>query len=467
MGRVLENNKKELLRRWLQGGTTSEEERQLRQWAKHDTFLAEAMEGYTAVKADDHVETIDRLRKQLTKGGRSKKIYAERSSATKSGGAKLLSFSNLAIAASVLVMLGVGTWLFIGNGDTKSALEQIADAAPTEKKEKESTIEMESAIEESDAIIASNDEVRITSGDAKGAVTNLEVGEVEVPKPNPSAPIALNEVKKENPEVSNPDDENIEAGFEEEDAREGRVVENLSTLSSGATAPIANSTNEEIVAEKMDEINNPRPVVGYVVSSESGEPLGGAKIFLDNTDESVFTDRSGRFQVMVDENISRLRVTHMGYSQTMVPLSQQDSSLTISLEEQGLLADAVAVPSARSKSKSQTKRESSSRTLEEITSANYSIDKSSAEPKGGYRKFNKYITKNLNFPASAKSNNIKGQVILKFDVNQKGLLENIKVVKGLGHGCDEEAIRLLQNGPLWKNKTPYPSITTSVIVTFE
>ena len=55
-----------------------------------------------------------------------------------------------------------------------------------------------------------------------------------------------------------------------------------------------------------------------------------------------------------------------------------------------------------------------------------------------------YIAKNLQFPAEAKEREIQGTVRLSFVVETDGSVSNIIVVNSVGGGCDNEAIRLLQ-----------------------
>ena len=57
----------------------------------------------------------------------------------------------------------------------------------------------------------------------------------------------------------------------------------------------------------------------------------------------------------------------------------------------------------------------------------------------------KYIASNLQFPAEAKEREIQGTVRLSFVVETDGSVSNIVVVNSVGGGCDNEAIRLLQN----------------------
>lgn len=68
---------------------------------------------------------------------------------------------------------------------------------------------------------------------------------------------------------------------------------------------------------------------------------------------------------------------------------------------------------------------------------------------GGETEMYKFIMNNLKYPAKASEAGIQGKVILNFVVGKDGKITNIKVVRGIGFGCDEEAVRVLQKMPSW------------------
>ncbi len=68
---------------------------------------------------------------------------------------------------------------------------------------------------------------------------------------------------------------------------------------------------------------------------------------------------------------------------------------------------------------------------------------------GGLPAFGKYLSKNIQYPPIARENNIQGRVIVNFVVEKDGSLTDIKVVRGIGGGADEEAIRVLKKSPKW------------------
>lgn len=71
-------------------------------------------------------------------------------------------------------------------------------------------------------------------------------------------------------------------------------------------------------------------------------------------------------------------------------------------------------------------------------------------PEGGLAKFYEYTEEHIVYPAEAKKKGIKGNVFVKFVVEKNGELSNLKIVKGLGYGCDEAVLTCLRSAPRWK-----------------
>ena len=68
---------------------------------------------------------------------------------------------------------------------------------------------------------------------------------------------------------------------------------------------------------------------------------------------------------------------------------------------------------------------------------------------GGMREFYKYIGRNVRYPQEAKQLNIEGKVIVLFTVTKTGEIADAKVIRGIGSGCDEEALRVIKASPNW------------------
>jgi TonB family protein len=68
---------------------------------------------------------------------------------------------------------------------------------------------------------------------------------------------------------------------------------------------------------------------------------------------------------------------------------------------------------------------------------------------GGFEALSKFLSDNQKYPKKAKKAGINGKVEMKFTIKTDGTLGNLIVVKSLGYGCDEEAIRLIKAMPKW------------------
>jgi len=69
--------------------------------------------------------------------------------------------------------------------------------------------------------------------------------------------------------------------------------------------------------------------------------------------------------------------------------------------------------------------------------------------KGGIEAFGKFLSQHLRYPPKARDNNIQGKVYLQFVIEKDGSLTEAKVTKGVGGGCDEEALRVINLSPKW------------------
>ncbi len=69
---------------------------------------------------------------------------------------------------------------------------------------------------------------------------------------------------------------------------------------------------------------------------------------------------------------------------------------------------------------------------------------------GGEQALGRFLRDNIKYPEEARKKDIQGRVYLTFIVEKDGSLTNFKVVRGIGHGCDEEAIRVAKMMPKWE-----------------
>lgn len=80
----------------------------------------------------------------------------------------------------------------------------------------------------------------------------------------------------------------------------------------------------------------------------------------------------------------------------------------------------------------------------------YKVVEEMPEFPGGTAKMLEYIQKNMKYPMAASESDIQGKVYVQFVVEPDGSLSNVTVLRGIGGGCDEEAVRIVQSMPKFK-----------------
>ena len=69
---------------------------------------------------------------------------------------------------------------------------------------------------------------------------------------------------------------------------------------------------------------------------------------------------------------------------------------------------------------------------------------------GGEPKLMEYLSENIQYPQKALEAGIQGRVFVGFVVEPDGSISNVKLLRGIGGGCDEEAIRVIESLPKWE-----------------
>jgi len=82
-------------------------------------------------------------------------------------------------------------------------------------------------------------------------------------------------------------------------------------------------------------------------------------------------------------------------------------------------------------------------------SEEFMVVENQSAPIDGMKAFYHYIQENLKYPDEAKKLGVEGKVFVQFIVDEKGKLTDVKAVKGIGAGCDEEAVRVIKEAEAW------------------
>ncbi|MEI9919632.1 MAG: TonB family protein [Bacteroidota bacterium] len=211
------------------------------------------------------------------------------------------------------------------------------------------------------------------------------------------------------------------------------------------TAPVVTSLlehdNDSTTIVKVE----PAPVVvaknthvisGTVRTKEDNLALPGVTVLVKGTNRGTTTDVDGNYTLEVADTASLL-FSFVGM-QTNEVATNERSTIDIKMNEDVSQLSEVVI--ARTALPSDDEDEDGPVVR-------------LAAPIGGVRAYNKYLESNRQYPQQALDNDVKGRVIVGFDVGSDGTISNFKVIRSLGFGCDEEVLRLVKEGAAWKPTT--------------
>ncbi|SMD32221.1 protein TonB [Reichenbachiella faecimaris] len=86
---------------------------------------------------------------------------------------------------------------------------------------------------------------------------------------------------------------------------------------------------------------------------------------------------------------------------------------------------------------------------EEVAEEIFIVVEEKPEPIGGVKSFYQYVADHIKYPEEARRNHVEGRVYVQFVVNSEGKISDVVTIKGIGRGCDEEAVRIVEQAPDW------------------
>lgn len=177
-----------------------------------------------------------------------------------------------------------------------------------------------------------------------------------------------------------------------------------------------------------------REIEGYVKNSE-GKALSGAIITIKGSTNGAMTDQNGYFKLQVNDN-TRLVISYVGFITREINVNGIDE-VTVKLTEASNMLDEILVVSSG---------DINSRKDEVI----FTTVEQNPEFPGGATEMYKYIGERMKYPSTAQRAGVQGKVFVKFVVKSTGEIGDIEVLKGIGFGCDEEAVRVISQMPKWQ-----------------
>lgn|GEM_PF-2404854 len=210
-------------------------------------------------------------------------------------------------------------------------------------------------------------------------------------------------------------------------------------------------SRKKTVAAYYDNQVVQRQIKGTITDSEKN-PLPGVNVLVGSNAKGVVTDANGEFILLASSEENSLFVNYLGVKDEEVVLEEGDNEVNITIDEE-LETFSEVVVSSYMKKRPLNKNATGSVIYLDREDLGLPTIVTYASPKGGMKAFKAHLETNMRYPSKALEENIKGTVKLGFVVTKSGKVRDIQVLRSLGYGCDEEAIRLLKTGPDWFPKT--------------
>lgn len=96
---------------------------------------------------------------------------------------------------------------------------------------------------------------------------------------------------------------------------------------------------------------------------------------------------------------------------------------------------------------------SGNRDLHKIDDEVFTVVEVQPEFSGGDEARILYLKNNIQYPLEARKSGIQGTVFLTFVVETDGTITDVRILRRIGGGCDEEAVRVVKMMPKWKPGT--------------
>jgi TonB family protein len=420
------------IEKYHKGLLSAKEMHEVEKAALDDPFLAEALEGYGAVSvnaAADLSELGKKLQERI-KGAKVISMAAPRS-----------SYNWWKVAAAIVIIGGLGFFIF--RLSTNNNNKEVAKLEEKKKSDDQAATTIIDSNKVSDLSKLTTPDTNSLANTNKGKTAATSQKKISTRLFNTSTGSINKDIAATSttPEASVP----LHFKTEKNDSVDGQknAVGNANVFSKSASKKpeaenrqlegLAAMQQKEIGLREQQKINYFR---GSVVDANKN-PLPFANITNTRDNVGTYADARGNFTLISPDSTLDVQVRSIGFENNLARLKNNVVTNQVILQEDKVSPDRII-----SYKKADTNR---SRT------ANMKFEET--EPADGWGNYDVYLANNIKVPDNLERKESNGgQVEVSFDVNQDGDPINIKVERSLCQKCDEEAIRLIKEGPKWKKK---------------
>lgn len=395
------------IERYLNGEMTPAEMHALEREALHDPFLSEALEGIDEAGTDSFLYDLKQLHNSVR----------QRTSLRKT---KIISMWNwsLGIAAGLILLAVTSVYIIsiIGKDQQARQLAKQGDsAAKTAPSVEVDSSAIDKSYEKISALASEPSDQKAVAKTQPGTTPDIHSKIVQ-----PS--VAATETK---PVQSDEPAELSETGPVRDDA----APKEATTTDKTKAVAARKESGERKTNAKPESIA--RTVAGKVVSSDDKSALPGVNVVIKGTNIGTVTDGDGNYQLSLTGDQERLIFSFIGL-QSVEAEVPADKNLNVEMTNDFSQLSEVVVTGYGASN-------------EADDAENFEF----AQPSGGRKAFKQYLEEKMQYPDRAIENKVEGKVTIEFSVDTNGQLDEFKVLKGIGYGCDDEVIRLVKQGPRW------------------
>lgn len=439
---------------YIHGNRKGKEAHRIEKDAMEDPFLADAIEGYDSIPGN-HAERIARMRSAITARSARKKPHGT---------------WKVAVAAVGLIVVASGYFILMNHQSSMLTAHESGGgyidlyvpedyveqkrleltAIQEENPKKEVTATSVANISNLHEIIAPVEPLRVYLPDSYAQLHQREERELSAKRETISRSEREEIVSADVPILAeqyeasvNTDKSVLADSNQNKDPEEsiGNMEIYLSQTANGVMT--TRSVASKRMAAPLPVSKKTIALSGKIVDSNN-EPIIGATVVQKGTNKGTVTDIDGNYKLNTDSEDAPLTAYLIGFEKLEIP-DPKDAKIVVMKEETGMLDEVVVTGYGTQKKSMVTGSVSEVKSL-----SKNKVAEIKPEPIGGMKEYKKYIEQNLVRPSDPSCQKIKGKVFLQFSVNTSGHPQNITVKKSLCPSLDQEAIRLLKDGPKWK-----------------
>ncbi|MEP7144597.1 MAG: TonB family protein [Ferruginibacter sp.] len=416
------------IQKYLSGKLGPAEMHAMERAALDDAFLAEAMEGYEGMQAEDWERQLLSLKNNFIKAQPAKVLALE----------PVARHTFWKIAAAILVIFGGVTITYILT--TKEYPENNSIALINKKQ----------------------DSVNNSVGESRTADTEKKITSPLNTKSRPANhPIAARSEKEsraDNTFIYRPgavDKKELKkdsgGGYMDDQLkkRNDLAISNAPASAAKNNLEPYKTQNNEIAdkAASSDYAKKAAPVVTRKFAAQvvgpDGTPLPFANIRITNENMGTYADAKGNFQLISADSLLNIEIKSAGSVTRNFTLRNDLPQIKIVLADDEFALKEKTVVAGRSYSSALGKKRKAVLVPDSVINV---------EPEDGWNNYDTYIANNLSIPDNILQKKIHGEVAISFEVQSDGVITNVKIDKSLCDDCDEAALRVIKEGPRWKVK---------------